>query len=177
MAYYMPRHKMCNIDFYILYGLAHYTKGMGVFRYIALRFRYAKKSWWRKNRILFPSPAEVQFVRVMGGKAIVIDHLKHPQTGFPLTVVTTMGWTLRREYVRREVRVGAMCVDFGFVTPYSKKAIEIDGEDFHRDVVKELQRDEYLRVRGWRVLHIQAVDVYRTPNLVRKRVHNFLAQN
>lgn len=154
----------------------HYNNGMSIAAVISHKLHYAKKDWWRKNRILFPSPAEVQFVRVMGGKAIVIDHLKHPQTGFPLTIVTSMGKTLRREYARREVRVGAMYVDFGFVTRYSKKGVEIDGADFHRNIVYEQDRDDYCRQRGWKLLHIQAADLYRAPKLVKKRVIKFLAQ-
>lgn len=78
--------------------------------------------------------------------------------------------------VRREVRVGAMYVDFAFVTPYGKKAIEIDGRDFHRDIVKEQERDDYLRARGWQVMHIQALALYHNPESVRKRVIKFLAQ-
>lgn len=140
------------------------------------KIHYKKKEFWRNNRMLFPSPAEVQFIRMMGGKAIVIDHLKHPKTKFPLTVITTMGRTLKREFVQREVRVGAMYVDFAFVTQYDKKAIEIDGRDFHDDIIKEQNRDDYLRARGWRVYHIRADSLYRDPSLVQRKVIDFLAQ-
>lgn len=168
--------KQCNNkNRIVLSELIQYNNGMSVARVISHKVHYAKKDWWRKNRILFPSPAEVQFARVMGGKAITIDHIKHPQTGFPLTIITSMGKTLRREFVQREVRVGAMYVDFGFETRYSKKAIEIDGDAFHRDIVREQERDEYCRERGWKLLHIQAADIYREPDLVQRRVMKFLA--
>lgn len=153
-----------------------YTKDIMIGRPIALKLHYVKKSWWRKNRILFPSPAEVQFIRIMGGKAIVIDHIKHPHTGFPLAIITSMGKILRREFVQREVRVGAMYVDFAFQTKYDRKAIEIDGKSFHRDIIKEQERDDYCRQYGWKLFHIQAVDIYREPNLVQQRVINFLAK-
>lgn len=149
---------------------------MSAVSYISSRIYYARKDWWRRNRLLFPSPAELQFVRIMGGRVITIDHIKHPDTGFPLAIITSMGTALRREYVRREVRVGAMYVDFAFITPYDKKAVEIDGKDFHMDVVREQERDDYLRDRGWRVLHIRAADLYANPDLIQRRVIDFLAR-
>lgn len=149
---------------------------MSLIKTISLKIRYARKIWWRDNRMLFPSPAEVEFIRIMGGKAISLDHVKHPYTGFPLTIVTSMGAILEREFIQREVRIGAMYVDFGVANKYYKKAIEIDGLNFHRDIVKEQRRDEYCRERGWKLLHIQAADVYRQPILVRKLVVKFLAQ-
>lgn len=149
---------------------------MGIYRNTKLKIYYAKKDWWRKNRMLFPSPAEVQFVRIMGGKAITIKRLKHPSTGFPMVIFVTMGKRLNREFVEREVRVGAMYIDFAFATKYSKKGIEIDGAAFHRDIVKEQQRDDYCLAYGWKLLHIQAADVYSNPDLVQRRVDNFLAQ-
>lgn len=137
--------------------------------------RYAKHDFYKHNRLLFPSPAETKFVQLMGGKAIVIDHIKHPKSGYPLTVFTTMGKTLRREFVQREVRAGAMYIDFAFVTKYGKKGIEIDGANFHRDIIKEQNRDDYLQARGWKILHIQAIDLYRQPDIVQRQVIRFLS--
>lgn len=114
-------------------------------------------------------------MQIMGGRVLTIDRIKRKQTGFPLTFFISMGRTLRREMVEREVQVGAYYVDFGFITGAGQQAIEIDGQDFHMDVVKEQERDEYLARYGWRVLHIQAVDLYRKPDAVRKRVVDFLA--
>lgn len=145
-------------------------------RSLRLKIYYVQKDFWRNNRIIFPSPAEVEFVRLMGGKAIVIDSIKHPNTKFPLTIFTSMGRMLRREFVQREVRVGGMYVDFAFVTKYAKKAIEIDGQFYHRDIVKEQSRDDYLKARGWRVMHIEAVSLYREPARVQQRVLAFLAE-
>lgn len=124
----------------------------------------------KRKRLLFPSPAEIDFIRLMGGKAIVIDHVKNPFTKFPLTFVTSMGDELEREYVQREVRVGAMYIDFGVQTPYYKKGIEIDGKNFHRDIIAEQRRDKYVRDFGWDLLHIQADVLRREP----KRVHDLV---
>lgn len=149
---------------------------MSAAAYIASKLYYARKDLWRRGRILFPSPAELQFIRVMGGRVILVDHVRHPDTGFSLAVITSMGKTLRREFVQREMRVGAMYVDFAFVTQYSKKAVEIDGKDWHRDVVREQQRDDYLRSYGWNVLHIQAADIYSKPKFVRDKTITFLSR-
>lgn len=125
--------------------------------------------------MLFPSPAEVDFIRIMGGKVITVNWLKHYKTGFPLVVVISLGKLLRRNLVAREVRVGKCWVDFGSVTPYYKKGIEIDGEQYHKDIVKQMERDEYFANYGWRVLHIKAVQVRNEPDTVQRKVLEFLA--
>lgn len=136
---------------------------------------HKRKAIWRTGRMLFPSPAEVHFVRLFGGKALTLDFLKSTKTGFPLTFIYSRGRFLKYNFMQREVRVGAMYVDFAFVDSVSKKAVEIDGSDYHRDVLKEQDRDEYLALRGWRVLHIPAMDLYRQPGRVQQKVFEFLA--
>lgn len=138
---------------------------------------YRKKQFWRNARILFPSPAEVHFVRLMGGKVITIDAIRYPNVNrFPLAIIYTRGKFLRTNLMQREVRVGAMYVDFAFIDPYTNKAIEIDGSDYHKDHVREAERDEYLKIRGWQVLHISAMDLYRQPGRVQQKVLNYLAR-
>lgn len=78
--------------------------------------------------------------------------------------------------MHREVRVGAYYVDFAFMDAYSNKAIEIDGREFHQDIVKEAERDNYLNERGWSVMHVAAMDLYRQPGRVQQRVLAFLAR-
>lgn len=126
--------------------------------------------------MFFPSPAEVHFVRLFGGKAITFDFIKHPKTRFPLTYIYSRGRFLKSNFMEREVRVGAMYVDFAFVDAYTKKAVEIDGSDYHKDYVKEHERDLYLNARGWRVLHISAMDLYRQPGRIQQKLFNFLAE-
>lgn len=145
-------------------------------RTLWLKIHYVHNDWRRTNRMYFPSPAEVKFVRIMGGKTITISWIKHYKSKFPLVFFVTMGRTLRRELVQREYRVGGFFLDFAFVDDYSKKGIEIDGARHHQDIVKEQNRDDYLRRRGWYILHIRAVDLWRKPDVVRKRVKDFLAK-
>lgn len=125
--------------------------------------------------MLFPSPAEVEFIRIMGGRVITFERLKHPQTHFPAVIVLSMGRVLRRNLVNREVRVGKHWVDFGAVTPYYKRGIEIDGEQYHNDIVAQIERDEYFANYGWSVLHIKAVEVRNQPDKVQRLVLDFLS--
>lgn len=122
--------------------------------------------------MIFPSPAEVQFIRVMGGRVLVVPFFKHLKTGFPFAVVVSMGKKLRQQQVGREVRVGGKYVDFGNDI---RRGIEVDGEAYHSDIVAQTERDEYFKKYDWRVLHIPARDVFRQPDKVREKVLRFLS--
>lgn len=136
---------------------------------------YRLRSWyWQHKRLLFPSPAELRFIQIMGGKVLVINRLRHPRSNFPMAFVLSLGTILKRENVAREVRAGKCFIDFGADTKYYKKGIEIDGRNWHMDVVKEIERDEYVAQFGWRLLHIQAADLYRNSAIVQRRVIDFL---
>jgi very-short-patch-repair endonuclease len=145
--------------------------------YNKLKFELYKlrASWRKRKRLLFPSPAEAEFIRIMGGRRIIIDNIKDPKTGFPLCIVTKKGRILKGESLGREVRVGAMYIDFATVGLVYQKGIEIDGAAFHSDIVKEQDRDDYLKNYGWQILHIKAADVFYNQNSVRSKVANFLA--
>lgn len=134
-------------------------------------FYRSRSRFWRNNRILFPSPAEVQFIRLMGGKVIQVDHFKHPKTGFPFTIVTSMGKYLEDEKFKREVRVGKYWIDFGNDICWG---IEVDGEKYHKDIVFQQDRDDYFADFGWRVLHIPAIKIWVAPNEVQRAVLKFL---
>jgi hypothetical protein len=135
------------------------------------RLYYAKKEHWKRERLIFPSPAEIKFIRVMGGHVIVLPFVFSFKTGFPFAWVLSFGHVLRTHGFRREVRVGAYYIDFANDI---KWGIEILGKDFHTDVVKEAQREEYLRQRGYRILYIAAVDLYRNPIATRHRAMKFI---
>lgn len=135
-------------------------------KYYHLRGRY-----YRDSRMIFPSPAEIRFIRLMGGKVVTVGFFKHLKTGFPLAVVLTMGKTLRQEQVRREVRVGGKYVDFGNDI---NRGIEVDGKAYHTDIIAQVERDEYFNKHGWLVLHIPAIEVFNQPDKVQRKVLNFL---
>lgn len=142
-------------------------------RRLLYRFRRFVNVARRNRRIIFPSPAEVEFVRLFGGSVLVLSFLKDPQSGFPAAVFVSMGWYLRQEKVRREVPVGSKWVDFGNDI---KRGIEIDGGEWHRDIVKEQDRKEYLEARGWLILHIPATRLRRYPDKVANEVIEFLSK-
>ena len=135
----------------------------------------ARMQWRKFRRKLFPSPAEIEFIRIFGGKYFTVSWIKDPRTGFPLTIITSIGKLLRRELIKHEVRVGRYYLDFAAITKYYRKAIECDGKQWH-DIVKDQDRDEYLLNYGVAVMHIQAAKIWREPNLVQREVLNFLAK-
>ena len=139
---------------------------------IASKYYRARGLWNKRRRLLFPSPAEVEFVRIMGGWAITIDLFKDIHTGFPLTIMG-LGKFLNGEGMRREVRVGRYYADFGNDI---MRAIEVDGRQWHTDVVKDMERDEYFHQYGWLIIHIRAIDIYRNPDVVREAVTRFLTK-
>ncbi len=91
--------------------------------------------------------------------------------GFPLVIVLRRPRLFRREYVKREVRVGKYWVDFGNDI---KRAIEVDGKAYHMDIIKDQERDEYIQSLGWSVLRIRADELLREPERVRRRVISYL---
>lgn len=153
-----------------VYGYTIYMYGPKslVSKFYRLRSRY-----WRDNRKLFPSPAEIALIRLMGGTVFTLPALKSTKTGFPLALVLSMGVDFRIENVRREVRVGKYWVDFGNDL---NRGIEVDGKAYHHDIVMQQQRDEYFQNAGWGVLHIKPTDIYNQPKKTREKVLNFLTQ-
>lgn len=130
-----------------------------------------RSKWYRYNRIIFPSPAEMRFIEIMGGKVFRIEKIRHRSTKFPMTIVLSMGSVLKDECFQREVRVGKYFIDFGNDVLYG---FEIDGRQWHRDVVKEFEREIYFHDRGWRVKHIDAVKLYNAPDQVQREVLAYL---
>ncbi|MBS4040378.1 MAG: DUF559 domain-containing protein [Flavobacteriales bacterium] len=128
----------------------------------------------RRSRMLYISPAEVRFIRIMGGHVVTFYDDRHPRTKFPLAYVVSLGRFLKRHGYEREVRVGKSFVDFGDVE--RRRGLEIDGRDWHMDVVKEMERDEYMRQFGWTLFHIQAADLWRNPDYVQRQVLQFMAR-
>lgn len=147
---------------------AHATFGDRLIRFI----------FWRRrlSRLLFPSPAEIQFVRIMRGHVLTVPFLKSRRTRYPLAFVWR-GKILKRELVHREVWADERkryCLDFATRDAAYRKALEIDGSQWHMDVLKEQERDEYLRARGWQVMHIKAARLKREPRRVYVETLKFL---
>lgn len=142
--------------------------------------------WFRWNRLLFPSKAEVRFIEIMGGRILTIGFIRHWETGQPLRFVFSLGRALSLEKFGREVYAGKYWLDFGNDIFW---CIEVDGAKYHRDIVKEQQKHDYLvefchkkckdpcfkhSNIGWRVKHIQAVRLWLEPAVVQHEVLAFL---
>jgi len=130
-----------------------------------------RSRFWRNVRFLFPSPAETAFIELMGGYVIHVSILKHPKTHFSFAYVLSLGKLLNGELMKREVRVGKHWIDFGNDI---KRGIEIDGRQYHNDIVKQQERDDYFKSYGWRVLHVDAYDVFHEPKKVYRMTSKFL---
>lgn len=145
-----------------------------------------RASYYRMNRMLFPSPAELKLIEIMGGKVIRIKFIKHHETGFKLAFVLSMGKILKAQKFEREVKAGKCWIDFGNDIQWG---IEVDGKQWHRNVVKEFERAEYLSGFcdrkcqkkcqkhlnvGWRIKHIDAVRLYNEPAKVQAELLKFL---
>lgn len=102
-----------------------------------------------------------------------LPFVRHYKTRFAMAYIISLGKVLNSELVRREVRVGKYYVDFGNDI---RRGIEVDGEAYHNDIVKQQERDEYFAKYGWRVLHIKATDLWRQPARVQQDVLRFLGQ-
>jgi very-short-patch-repair endonuclease len=122
--------------------------------------------------MLFPSPAEMGLVKLLGGWVVNVPFIVHWHTRFPLAFVVRMPRVFREEHVMREVCVGSKYVDFGSDI---RRGIEVIGHSYHQDVLKDQARHEYLVERGWQILYIQAVDIKRHPDIVRIKVLAFLS--
>ena len=144
-----------------------------MFKKLAYIYKKHRGQIRRLKRLVFMSPAEARFVAVMGGAVYTLPFLKSKRTGFPFSIVLTLGRTLRTEKFKREVRFGKYFVDFANDVD---RIIEIDGATYHMDVVADFERDQY--IRGWHddvmILRIKAAQLYREPNLVQADVIKFI---
>lgn len=125
----------------------------------------------RLRRLLFPSPAELDFIRLLGGRVLVFKHVRLGSHGFPLAIVLSLGRELKAEHFRREVRIGAFFADLANDVG---RALDVDGVRYHTDKLREQRRDEYCAKHGYRILHISGYDLYHQSRLVRERTLRFI---
>lgn len=136
------------------------------------KYRIVRARWWRWNRLLFPSAAEVRFVEIMGGKFFTVSWLRHWQTKRPLTIIYSLGKVLESERFGREVFCGGrFWVDFANDI---YMGIDVDGAAYHTDVVRQFERDSHLYQRGYRIIHIPAVKLWNDPGFVQRQVLAFV---
>ncbi len=136
------------------------------------RYYRARSRYWQYKRLIFPSPAEVRFVEIMGGRVWRWRRL---------ALVVSLGRHLRGGNFRREVRYGRYYVDFANDLNY---IIEIDGAKYHQDVVADMEREIYITDHCWkyapahgrqaRILRVKAYHVYNNSRKVQDDVLNFM---
>lgn len=116
------------------------------------------------------SPAEAKFVELMGGRVWRLP-IKRWGSGFPVTIVWSLGPDLKNECFKREVRIGRYFADFANDVG---RVIEIDGDPYHMDVVADLEREGYLQERGQKIMRIPASRLWKNPARVRRDVLKFI---
>jgi very-short-patch-repair endonuclease len=89
----------------------------------------------------------------MRGHVLTTPFVKSRRTGFPLAIIWR-GKILKRELVYREVPAGPFFIDYAVVTPFYKRGIELHSKEWHRDIVRDQEREEYLKARGWEIRYI-----------------------
>ncbi len=72
---------------------------------------------------------------------------------------------------KREYRVGKLMIDIAH--PRLKLALEADGERWHRDIVREFDRDSALERLGWDVLHFRYPELKDHPSRVKRKVRRW----
>ncbi len=145
------------------------------------RYYRTRSALWRMQRLLFPSPAELRFIELLGGRVYRVHWLKHPRTGFCFAYVRTLGRWLESEGFKREVRYGLYWVD---LANDLDRIIEIDGRRWHStDVVADYEREVWIEQYCQRVrrnkaifLRIRAVDLIYDRNGVQRDTLKFLTR-
>src|SRR3990167_9683263 len=49
-----------------------------------------------------------------------------------------------------------------FADPVKRIGIEVDGKEWHKDEVKDRERQNYLEKNGWEIIRIQGCQTYKT---------------
>lgn len=128
---------------------------------------------------MFPSPAEVKFMRLLGAKVCTLPYTRSGEHGFPMVIVLSRGKILRRAGMKREARYGRYYIDFANDLNWM---IEIDGTHWHMDVVADMDREiainEMMRRNpyGWRMLRIKAPRLWNDSAGLKREVLSWLSQ-
>jgi very-short-patch-repair endonuclease len=123
--------------------------------------------------MIFPSPIELEFIELMGGKVVRFTKLRDPRTKFPAAWIVSLGPMMKAQNVHREVRYGKYFVDF---SNDLHRIIEIDGSAYHMDVVADMDREIYIKARqpGMRMMRIKTYELRNNKHSVQSRVIDFL---
>lgn len=135
---------------------------------------------WRKSKLqqlkakltarynlLFPEPVETRLLQVLGGSTLTIGAVRRGNK--PMTITLSRGRLLRSERFRRSV-----VDDMGVLANDLRWAISVQGKDYEMDVVKAYEKDERLEAAGWRLMYINARELWQNPDLARQNVMRFL---
>ena len=102
------------------------------------------------------------------------QRLKNPSAGEQL-LIDIMGarWFSSRGWVREyEIPTATSRIFLDFGHPKYKINIEVDGDAYHQDVIKDSERDAMMRRKGWYVKRFRYYELDKYPDRVRKTVED-----
>ena len=65
-------------------------------------------------------------------------------------------------------------IDFTLESSKMKIAVELDGEQFHKNKNKDMKKDEYLKNNGYTVLRFNGKDVIKNTNKMKEELTNLI---
>jgi hypothetical protein len=65
-------------------------------------------------------------------------------------------------------------IDFTLESPKMKIAIELDGEQFHKNKNRDKQKDDYLKNHGYVVLRVSGKEIIKNKNKLRELILNIV---
>jgi very-short-patch-repair endonuclease len=88
-----------------------------------------------------------------------------------LLIKAAGSWWLFLTGWKREYKMAGLMIDLAH--PRLKLALEADGERWHIDVVREMQRDEVLAIKGYQVKHYRYPILKNQPKQVKREVRRW----
>lgn len=126
--------------------------------------RQAAKQYQR----LFPSPAELRIIEIMGGKVLRINRIISQRSGLPMAIILSRGGMLRREHFKRTGD------DLVLFSNDLKWGLAIQGAAYERNIIEAFERDQTLKENGYRIQYLPVRWLVNRPDLVRDRINQFV---
>lgn len=149
-------------------GLFFYNETMKLTSYYS-NLKRALTGWWQRFKDgLFPHPAEVRLLEVLGGITVTIGRIQ--RGGRPLTFILSEGKLLKSEHFRRVAADNKTVLYMNDV----QHVLAIRADDFKRDVIGEFEADEALREQGYRIRSIPESLIINNPRQAKLSIQKFI---
>ncbi len=119
---------------------------------------------------LFPDPAEVRLLEILGGSTLTIGSIK--RDGRPLTVILSYGYLLKSEHFKRVATDNKSILYMNDIN----QIIYVRPNEYERNVVTYFEQEESLKSRGFRLRTIPESWLMTNPLRARNSVRQFIYQ-